>query len=191
MLREMAKVAVTRDKRHVVIDAGLGDEGVGDLRPEGFLPQQTPCVSRALPIAVQDWKHGKSGDGVHHRLLREWITQHFGCDDRLHTDASPVEGHLDKLDVCAIVALKEGRKRAGVGRDHSRSCFISCQVIENFTLPRNASARFWALSERSLASAVRTVSLTPVPVYSCAASKSSLETSTVILRISPRPASMP
>ncbi len=59
--REVPVVVVTSDQRHLVIEAALGDQGVGEASLVSGLENSRAQSPRTRPVALRDLENGKLG----------------------------------------------------------------------------------------------------------------------------------
>jgi len=134
--RKVAEVAVSRDQGHIMIDARLGNEGVGDLRLETVRQYAAARLSRTNPIAGHRLEQPNPGETFLEGRAGLGIARELGNHHRRQGEFASREGDLDVFDVGPRGTGEIGDEGTGVGGDHSRSCRSSSTVSANFTLPR-------------------------------------------------------
>src|SRR5688572_23722459 len=62
MLREVTEVTIARNQCNVVVDAGLGDQGIADASFEAAALQSTARYSGASPVALMEFENENLAD---------------------------------------------------------------------------------------------------------------------------------
>ena len=118
MLREVAEVAIARDQRDVVIDAGLGDERLGEPGAEPFARASggRDDAARVRSFGKKLQRRDRPED--HRPMVRgqRWFRQHLRENHRRQGGFAGRQGRIEELNVRAAVTLDVGDQRGAIDR---------------------------------------------------------------------------
>ena len=134
----MSEVGIPRDKLHVVIEAGLGDQRVGQTGAPSVRQQPRAQETGALPVPVQDFEKGEPKHNIPDITRQAGIAEQFGEDDRRQDGLPMLQRKPGRVDVGARRTRQVGNERTGVDGDQRRSSRSFLRSSENETLPRSA-----------------------------------------------------
>ena len=134
----MSEVGVPSDKPHVVIEAGLRDQRVGQTGAPSVRQQPRAQETGALPVPIYDFENEKPQHDIPDITRQSGIAEQFGEDDRRQDGLPMLQRKPGRVDVGARRSGQVGDERAGVGGDQRRSSRSFLRSSENETLPRSA-----------------------------------------------------
>lgn len=118
MLGEMSEVAVARDERDGVVDAGLRDERVRHFGHQLFGDKNAADRTCAKPITSGQIKDGPVRYRFFKHIARFCIAQEFHDDDRGQAKPTVGQSVSYKLNVVSLLTGKESDQTACIRRDH-------------------------------------------------------------------------
>ena len=78
---EVTEIAIVRNERYVMIDAGLGDEGIRQLGLETLPSQRVSKESGSFPVPIDDGENCCREKILMQKGRRQWIAQELRDDD--------------------------------------------------------------------------------------------------------------
>jgi len=133
----VSEVGIPSDKLHVVIEAGLRDQRVGQTGAPSVRQQPRAQETGALPVPVQDFEKWKPKHNIPDITRQAGLAEQFGEDDRRQDGLPMLQRELGRVDVGAR-RTGLANERAGVDGDQRWSSRSFLRSSENETLPRSA-----------------------------------------------------
>jgi hypothetical protein len=121
MFGKVAEVVIACDQWHIVVDARLSDEGVGNSRPKPKLLQGAANFTGSFPKANQYWKHFQLFDLGLKNSSRAGVAEDLRNDNGWQRQINTRKSSGEPLNVGTFKALKISDECAGISRNHSRS----------------------------------------------------------------------
>ena len=141
MLDKMLRIAISRDQTHLVVQTGLGDQSVGQTRPQPIRKELRPGHCRSLPEAWPDRENWQLTHELGDVIAQSRAAQHLGDNDWEQSQLLPFQRLAGPIHILALISSEECDQRTAVDGDNPRSSRRASRSIDTSTLPR--SARSW------------------------------------------------
>lgn len=104
MLGEVPEILVARNQREIMIDAGLRDQRVADIRLQPTAFKFGARFAGSPPIALADFQQEQFLESHRDRSRRFGIGHQFGDDRERQYKPSAAHGACQLIDIGAVVA---------------------------------------------------------------------------------------